>query len=110
MEMVSLEQFKKDMEWSTLEFTEVQLERIYATVNVEYASFGQLTQEVGDMEDDSDTVTYFSDCALSEAVGYLNDLGDCDIITNVLTLPYGHNGTSATLYYLNEDAMYCLVI
>lgn len=109
MSIVTIEQFKKDMEWSTLDFTEVQLGQIYDTISTDYASFVQLNEEIEGLENE-DTSTCFMDCSLSETVGYLKDLEDVEIITNVLTLAYGHNGFSATLYYLNDDGMYCLVM
>ena len=105
--MITFEGFRKDMGWSTLEFSQEQLQAIHDAVSQEYGTFEQLDTDMGITENDT---THFSDVSLAETIGYLNDLSDVNIIETVLTAPYGYNGTSGTIYYLHEENTYCLVL
>lgn len=98
--MIKLEQFKKDMSWSMLSFTEEQLQQILNAVEQdEFASVEEFADEYGD------ETMYFVDKNLSAIIENFSDLGEDEIIENIVS-PF----SDIYLFYLEEDEVYLAVI
>lgn len=101
MNIITLENFKKAMDWNTVEFTEEQLQTILNSVNTEYKTLEELKTE---LEIDEDYTTIFFDINLDAVIeGFTHNGFDAQTITN---MSIAHYGNCLDLYYLEDDKIY----
>ena len=100
--MKTLQQFKNDMNWSMLEFTDDQLETIYNSINTEDYN----TLEEIENDDIFEYAELHADVSLIELLEYLKVLETTEAYNSLVNNRYGF---ICDLYYLKDDNIFCMV-